>query len=47
MCTCMDVMDMVRWILNPEWVLDITIYDECCGDGKVDTRLRTGTSYYH
>jgi hypothetical protein len=22
----MDVMDMVRWILDPEWVLDISIY---------------------
>jgi hypothetical protein len=22
----MDVMDMVRWILDPEWVLDITRY---------------------
>ena len=31
MCTCMGMMDMVRWILGPEWVLDITIYDECCG----------------
>jgi hypothetical protein len=38
----MDVMDMVRWILGLEWVLDITIYDECCGDGKVDIRLGAG-----
>jgi hypothetical protein len=40
----MDVIDMVRWILGPEWVLDITIYtyDECCGDGKVDTKTGVG-----
>jgi hypothetical protein len=25
-CMCMDMMDMVRWILGPKWVLDITIY---------------------
>jgi hypothetical protein len=28
MCTCMGMMGMVRWILGPEWVLDITIHDE-------------------
>jgi len=28
-------------------VLVITIYDECCGDGKVDTRPGLGASYYH
>jgi hypothetical protein len=27
-CTCMDVMSMVRCILDPDWVLDITIHDE-------------------
>jgi hypothetical protein len=25
MCMCRHMMDMVRWILGPEWVLDITI----------------------
>jgi hypothetical protein len=25
MCMCRDMMDMVRWVLGPEWVLDITI----------------------
>jgi hypothetical protein len=25
MCMCRDMMHMVRWILGPEWVLDITI----------------------
>jgi hypothetical protein len=24
MCMCRDMMDMVRWILDSEWVLDIT-----------------------
>jgi hypothetical protein len=38
---------MVRWILVPEWVLDITIHEECWGDGKVDTWPRAGASYYH
>jgi hypothetical protein len=28
MCTCMDMIYMVRWILGPEWVLDVTILDE-------------------
>ena len=28
MCMYMDMVDMVRWILGPEWVLAITIYDE-------------------
>jgi hypothetical protein len=23
------------------------IYDECCGDGKVDTTPGVGASYYH
>jgi hypothetical protein len=26
MCIGVDVMDMVRWTLGLEWVLDITIY---------------------
>ena len=52
MCTCMDIMDMVRWILGPEWVLVmvyiyIYTHDECFGDGKVDTRPGMGSSYYH
>jgi hypothetical protein len=25
MCMCRDMIDMVRWVLGPEWVLDITI----------------------
>jgi hypothetical protein len=25
MCMCRDMMDMVRWILGPEWALDIAI----------------------
>jgi hypothetical protein len=25
MCMCRDMMDRVRWILGPKWVLDITI----------------------
>jgi hypothetical protein len=25
MCTCMDVMDMVRWVLGLEWVLDVVV----------------------
>jgi hypothetical protein len=25
MCMCRDMMDMVRWVLGPQWVLDITI----------------------
>jgi hypothetical protein len=41
------MVSMVRWILGSEWVLDITIHDECCGDDKVDTRPRVGASYYH
>jgi hypothetical protein len=24
MCICRDMIAMVRWILDPEWVLDIT-----------------------
>jgi hypothetical protein len=28
MCTYMGMMDMVRWILGPDWVLVITIFDE-------------------
>jgi hypothetical protein len=24
----MDVMDMVRWILGPKWVLDITVKEQ-------------------
>jgi hypothetical protein len=49
MCTCMGVMDMVRWILDSEQVLAITIYiyDECYGDGSMDTTPGTGASYYH
>jgi hypothetical protein len=27
MCTLMNVVDMVWWILSLEWVLDITIHD--------------------
>jgi hypothetical protein len=48
---------MVRWILDPEWVLDITtcimnvffceMYNECYDDGKVYTRPGMGASYYH
>jgi hypothetical protein len=38
---------MVRSMLGSERVLDITIHDDCCGNGKVDTRSRMGDSYYH
>jgi hypothetical protein len=26
MCMCRDMMGMVKWILGPGWVLDITIW---------------------
>jgi hypothetical protein len=57
MCICRDMIAMVRWILDPEWVLDITtcimnvffceMYNECYDDGKVYTRPGMGASYYH
>ena len=49
MCTGMAMVGMVRWILGPEWVLDITIHMwwELWVDGKVDTTPGMDTSYYH
>jgi hypothetical protein len=48
MCTCVCIMDMVsshtRRGMGASYY---HIYDECCGDGNVDTRPGIGASHYH